>query len=209
MRPSTQTTHRPFLSSPLASVSGNSFHQRQHLAQSAQNRRLETSGKLNTFMTILKGTCPACFACFGELVKHDAFNGCGPAMTVPRDQWIVALKKKFKFVPYTYCYHCGLPQDRGPVRESPDCHRQVSWGKGKICPWADYIYIVLWSIWHRPDLRSTFLAAQNLSQDSTYDDFVEWAIEEDALAGEYFKGLEGFLWFCQQWMSSGRRRDAI
>jgi hypothetical protein len=159
-------------------------------------------------MTILKGSCPTCFACFGVIVKHDTFKGCPLEMTVPNDQWL-AVKGKFKFVPYTYCYNCGMPQDREPVKESPDCHHRVSWGKGIICPWADDIYIVLLSIWNTPNLHSSFLATHNMPHDVSYDHFAEWVTEEDALAGEYFKGLEGFVWFCEQWMALGRRCDAI
>src|ERR1700683_137645 len=40
----------PFTSSPLASVDGNSIHQRQQNALTAQRAQLATSLKLNTFM---------------------------------------------------------------------------------------------------------------------------------------------------------------
>jgi len=177
---------------------------RRQSAIDAQNRRLATSGKLDTFMMILKETCPACFVCFGQLVKHPAFQGCSEQMTIPQTGW-VSLKRQFKFIPYTYCFNCGLPQDRGPIKESPDCHRGLTWGKGIFCPWADYVFIVIWSIWHVSERRATFLSHHNLDGDISYEDFLLWAMEEDALSGEYYKALEGFVWFCEQWMASWRR----
>ena len=196
--------YAPFASSPLVAVSSNSIHQRQEAAISAQQRRMATSAKISTFMSILRGTCPACFACFGKLVNHQVFDGCPLDMNVPRNQWIT-FKRSFRFAAFAYCYYCGLPQDRGSVKESPACHRNLTWGKGVICPWGDYIFIVLWSIWHTENLRLPFLAANQLDQDIVYEDFVDWATEEDAVSGEYYKGLEGFVGFCERWMASGRK----
>jgi len=155
-------------------------------------------------MCILKGTCPACFICFGQLTNHTVFDGCPLEMNVPRDKWI-GFKQSFRFAPYCNCFYCGLPQDRGSVKESPACHRNMTWGKGIICPWVDYGFIALWSIWHSEKLQSPFLATNQLPATTTYEEFVEWATEEDAVSGEYYKGLEGFVGFCEQWIASGRR----
>jgi hypothetical protein len=125
-------------------------------------------------------------------------------MTVPGNQWI-SFKRQFRFERFAYCYYCGMPQDRGSVKESPDCHRQVRWGRGSFCPWSDYVYIVLWCIWHTTGLRASLVQFYGLSEIITYDGFVEWVTEEDQLAGEYYKGLEVFVWFCEAWMSNGRR----
>jgi hypothetical protein len=200
----TNTSYAPFASSPLATASNTTIHQRQQNALNAQNIWLLKSAKLDTFMLILQDTCPACFATSGQLVKHIPFRECPTEMIVPSAGWI-AFKRSFRFVPYTYCFTCGLPQDRGAIKESPDCHRCVSWGKGVICPWADYVFIVIWCIWHTPRLRSKLLTENGLSADITYDDFVEWAKEEDPLEGEYYKALEVFIRFCETWQASWQR----
>jgi hypothetical protein len=69
----TNTSYAPFASSPLATASNTTIHQRQQNALNAQNIRLLKSGKLDTFMLILQDTCPACFATSGQLVKHIPF----------------------------------------------------------------------------------------------------------------------------------------
>jgi hypothetical protein len=184
-------------------TSNNAIQQRQQNSQEAQQRRLATSSRLDMFMPILRDSCPVCFACRGQVVKHTAFRECPPEISVPANEWM-SFKRLFKFDKYTYCYNCGLPQDRGPVKESPQCHRGLRWGKGVFCPWADYVFIVLWCIWNTPSLLSPMLAAFRLPTNITYDDFVGWVTEENSVAGEYYHGLEAFVWFCERWTSSGR-----
>jgi hypothetical protein len=69
-------------------------------------------------------------------------------MTVPSGQWIT-FKHRFKFVPYLYCFNCGLPQDRGSVKESPDCHHNLSWGKGVFYGLTTYIHSSVVHLAHR------------------------------------------------------------
>jgi hypothetical protein len=39
----------------------------------------------------------------------------------------------------------------------------------------------------------------------TLETFIEWVTDENALLGEYYKGLEVFVWFCDRWMETSRR----
>jgi hypothetical protein len=49
------------------------------------------------------------------------------------------------------------------------------------------------------------LENHNASPDMTYEEFVQFITDEDELGGEYYKGLEVFVWYCQGWLSSSRK----
>ena len=138
-------------------------------------------------------------------MQHEAFRGCpDDGFSIPPD-WVSSVKNLFEFKPFTYCWNCGTPQDRRGNNESPDCHRSFKFQKGVICPWADFIYVAIWTLWNHPVHRSTLLRHFGLPSDTDYGRFAKWLILEDALGGRYYNGLELYLWYHQMWLEGGHR----
>jgi hypothetical protein len=165
---------------------------------------LAMSAKLNTFMTRTQGKCGRCFVTTGRLLQHEAFHGCpDDGFSIP-EHWLTSVKDLFKFPKFTYCWNCGSPQDRRGNRESPDCHRTFVFRKGTICPWADFIYVAIWTLWNHSVYRPALLCNFGLPSDTDYDQFSQWLIIEDALQGRYYNGLELYLWFHEQWANGNR-----
>lgn len=193
-----------FPSSQPARSIGAGIHDRVQMVRDFTSRRLQKSARLSTIMTIIQGKCPICFIRLGQLHDHKPWAGCDSSGNIP-NLWL-GLKRSLKFEKFTYCYSCALPQDRGWNREAPECHRSFVFRKGVFCPWADFVYIAIWTLWHDVNKRALMTAKFSLSSDISYEDFASWIGSEEQMAGEYFKGLEVFLWFSEEWLSSGRRR---
>ena len=165
---------------------------------------LRKSAMLDTFMKITEGKCGRCFVTKSELLVHKAFHDCGDDGVNISADWFSSLKSLFSFKEYTYCYNCAVPQDRRGNGEAPDCHRRWPFKRGSICPWADFIYIAIWSLWNHPAYRAQFLEDFGLP-DLNYDDFAQWVIQDDPLSDRYHNGLEMYLWYCQMWLDKGLR----
>jgi len=179
--------------------------QRAEQSQAFAQDRLRKSAALNGFMIKTQGKCGRCFVTSGTLLSHTAFSECpDDGIVIPRD-WISSYKSLFNFEQFAYCWNCGTPQDRRGNKESPDCHRKYTFVKGQHCPWADFIYIVSWSLWHHPVHRPAFLQEFGLRLDTDFDRFSEWVVLEDHLGGKYYNGLELYLWYTQVWLKGGRR----
>lgn len=106
--------------------------------QNASKSRLERTTKLDRFMTGLSETCPV------HLVKRRAkMMGCGSRC----DQEVSAygaFKSRLEFKSWTYCFHCGLPQDRNHNGKQPRCHASYQFKKGgKPCKYVGYIFKVV------------------------------------------------------------------
>lgn len=207
-RPSLRPTPRPIphpltTSLPYSGPTAPNIQQRQQLTLGHMRTRLEKSASLDVYMPMVQGSCPIDFAITGSLKKHQAFSGCSlHASVIPPPGWI-EYKKIFSWKPFSYCYWCGLPQDCNNNGESPDCHRRLIWTKGVPCAFAGFTYIVVWTLWHTPTSRAALIDHFGLPRSMTYQDFCQWATREDD--GEYYKGLEVFLWYCKRWLESGRR----
>ena len=183
---------------------GAGIQNRVQMVRNFTSQRLQKSAHLSTIMLIIKGKCPICFVRSGQLHEHSPWVSCERSGDIP-NLWL-KLKRSFKFEKYAYCYSCALPQDRSWNREAPECHRSFKFGQGIFCPWANFIYIALWTLWHDIDKRAFVITKFSLPPDISYDDFEAWIGTEEQMAGEYFKGLEVFLLFCEDWLSHNRRR---
>jgi hypothetical protein len=118
------------------------------------------------------------------------------------------MKALFKFEKWTHCWNCGTPQDFKGNKEAPDRHRPWKYKKGEHCPWADFIYIAMWSIWNIPVHRDAFFSKLGLASYTEYETFAEWVVLEDALGGKYYNGLEMYMWYCNEWLKLGQRQGS-
>lgn len=196
------------LTSPPTLVVGDQVRARVQRTNDWKQKRLNKSATLDHFMTTFGGKCPVCLVTGSHLVPaHALFDDCSSAAAIPRQGWL-AFKRNFVFEKYSYCYSCGMPQDRNFNGESPACHRTVPWGKGSFCPWSDFICLVLWSTWYSQDIRAEALQSFQLPEDLSFVNFCDWVNAEDKQSGCYYNGLEVFLWFCERWEKNGRRVGA-
>jgi hypothetical protein len=174
------------------------IEERAETIENATALRLEKTERLSFFMSMVKKRCPICFVKKKDLRPHDVQYCDKHAYGWP------SFKKAFKFEQYAYCFNCGLPQDRQRNGEEPDCHRKAG-QYGKNCPWKDFIFIVLFLLWDDVNIRLRFMDYFNLDNRMTFGDFKGWAGTEDSLKGEYYKGLEVFLWYCEEWINEQGR----
>jgi hypothetical protein len=189
---------------PPASGGVVSSLQRAQRARDFKQLRLAKSARLDRFLVLVRDKCPVEFVTSGQLLPHNAFAGCSypEGLRVPMNNYL-PFKRSFRnFEKFAYCWNCGSPQDRSGNQESPDCHRAFKYGRGMVCPWADFTFVAVFCMWHLPHLQAALLEAFALSSEMTYDDFVEWLALEEKEAGEYFKLLEVFLWYCERWHAS-------
>lgn len=154
-------------------------------------------------MSLLRGKCALEFAVHGHIMAHPTpmdFRCIKHGL--PNTSWL-SFKKEFRdaFAPFTYCYRCGLPQ-KSLMAEEPACHADVPKGRG-LCPFSDFIFIVVHCIWHTPATRADMIQNFGLPKALDYNGFIEWAKKENMLAGCYYNALEVFLWFCIRWEKSG------
>jgi hypothetical protein len=182
-----------------------SFVNRAEHARGFDIGRLEKTDQLDRFLEIVKGYCPVHFAAHGELVDHGAgspFYDCpvngqiAPKLT---KEDCKKFRNSFGFAPFTYCFHCGSPQERKFNKEAPKCHKDA--GFGPACPWADFPFTVVLLIWHREDIRKEMMVDFRIEEGTTYSGFQQWCTEEYPNKGEYVKMLEVFLWYCKMHFS--------
>jgi Helicase conserved C-terminal domain len=211
VRPFSQPTSKP----PQASTGrvtarhdhgvGGFINERANRSNESLVGRRQTSNQLDSFLKIVKGRCPVHFAtCGGQLVDRSNLDSSKSHLTscvlnganFPFDDY-KKFKSAFSYERYAYCYYCGLPQDRDRNGEAPRCHKDAGFGRGP-CPWADFPYVVVFSIWHTKGVREEMLAAFQLKGVTAYDEFVAWCTQEHAWNGEFTKMLEVFLWYCRK-----------
>lgn len=195
---STKPNHQPINSSRVPDAV-----QRATATKGWQAERIRKTTNLNHFFSLVEGKCPVCFVCTGALVCHIPFKDCGQTHLPSNFQ---RYRRAFSWKPYTYCHLCGCPQERNFNQEEPDCHveSRVWNGRQKICPWKDFVFIVLHCIWHTSQ-RHNMLQAFGLSQELALDGFLVWADAEDMMDGKYYNGLEVFLWYCEMWTNTHLR----
>jgi hypothetical protein len=179
-------------------------NQRAQRSLNLAGDRLTKSSFLNTCMQRTRDQCGRCFVTSGRLLTHRPFYECpDDGVEIPPD-WLT-LKTLFTFQPFTYCWNCGTPQDRRGNKESPDCHRGWKFERRAECPWANFIYIAMWSLWHDPLHRANFLREFGLQPNMDYVQFEKWVVDEDIQGGKYYNGLEVYMWYSREWLKYGRR----
>ena len=129
-----------------------------------------------------------------------SFSSCLPSGNAEKaftHKHYINFKRSFVYARFTYCYYCGSPQDQNWNGKAPACHKQAGFGS-KPCPWADFPYAVVYSIWHTGQVREKMISNFRLEMAMSYDKFRKWCTEEYSDKGEYTKMLEVFLWYCNE-----------
>lgn len=194
----------PSSNRPKASLSQPDFSGSNQRSQNARQHEAELRAKaieLDRFLTIIKGSCPVEFARDQAIVDchRRLLIDCG-AFDIP-NTWF-QFKKSIKMEKYQYCFRCGTPLGK----MEPVCHRMVEKTMGMVCPWDDYIFVVVHCLWHTPATRLKIIADFRLDQDIDDEEFEVWAGMEEKRCGKFYNCLEVFLWFCRSWSNGARSR---
>jgi len=118
----------------------------------------------------------------------------GKRIFVPHMMGWQDFKKRLNFSKFTYCYRCGLPQDK---LYCPSAHPDLSLGdKGKKkCPLEDFSVLFMWFIWHDENWWTRAVAAfPQLHFSMNAQAFGDWEKAGDSLHS-FYNGLEMVLWF--------------
>lgn len=106
-------------------------------------------------------------------------------------------RRSFKFGKFTYCYRCGVPQDRNRNGEAPMCHASYNFAQKKPCEFEHLVFRAAFCIWQKKELRCEMVAELGVASPiGTQGGFTQWAIAEEREDGKYHNCLEAFLWFC-------------
>jgi hypothetical protein len=179
--------------------------------------RRERSERLSRYLDIVRGSCPIHLVASrrpevhepgGDNIDNDrnkkgSISVCQLQLDSATRKIAFPFKKfldfkhGFRYEPYTYCHYCGSPQDHKGNQEAPASHRQAGYG-GSPCPWSDFPYAVVFSIWHTNQAREEMMAHFQLEGAMSYDEFVAWCRKTEPGKGEYTKMLEVFLWHCEK-----------
>ena len=164
--------------------------------RTAREGRLASTKELDKYMPALKGKCPYHFVLESKLIDDD-FPCC------PQEPKKIGdyrdFKRSFTFERFTYCYSCGLPQDRNRNGEGPICHMDHDFQKPGPCPFGQFIFRTTFCLWQVPALREELVRDFGIQHPlETQEEFTEWAVDEQADQGRYHNCLEAFLWFCRR-----------
>ncbi|KAG0692522.1 hypothetical protein DFH29DRAFT_882371 [Suillus ampliporus] len=169
----------PPSSLPLPNHSGG-FSSRAGRANEAAQSRLGRTARLNR----------------GERVSEEKHRNCEAMRELPMELYR-AFKYEFTFEPYTYCFHCCLPQSRNRNGEGPACHGEFKFEAGNQCPFKGFIFKAVFSMWHREGFRELMIRdIGGGGRLSTFEEFLGWVTQEDRDEGKYNNCVEAFLWFC-------------
>lgn len=174
----------------------------QDVRDAAENRRA-ISARLSNYLEALDGKCIIHFAAWDTLRECTAFY-CDNQLPVADWADYGVFKRAFTFERYTYCFHCGMPNDTPRNNYfQPEAHRSVT---PSDCRWKHLVFKTIFVLWNRSDLfkLELFEAHGNgLGDITTLEDFTEWA-KRDAggnLSTNYYNGLALFVAFCD-WHTS-------
>jgi hypothetical protein len=70
-------------------------------------------------------------------------------------------KRMFTFTPYTYCFQYCLPQSKNFNGKQPACHVSLVYKKGMACPFAGFIFKVVYSMWKQEKFRKLLVCDIN------------------------------------------------
>lgn len=156
---------------------------------------MRKTAELDQYMPIFQGHCPVCFVKRRDLDPHSV-KECPNRHLV--NGWL-DFKRTFVFTNFTYCWKCGIPQDKESNGEGPVAHSNPDFFRN--CPFQDFVAIVLFAILKVPLHRDRMVRQFSLPEDTAYADICRWLSTEDSDAGEYYKGLEVFLWFFAEYLA--------
>lgn len=171
------------------------IQQRVQRVADAREGRQDRILRLDHHMRPLRRACGFCLVRHRRITCHSHMSVCDSIGGFPRN-W-ESLKSLFKYDKFEACHYCGCPQERSHNGEVPACHAQFRYGSKQPCDWDNLPYVIVWSIWHIPEIRRSMLARFNLPATISYSEFGAWIIKADEEAGEFRKLIEVFIWYCE------------
>jgi Helicase conserved C-terminal domain len=174
----------------------------------SDEQKRKKSAQLNNIMPMLREICPVCFVLKGQRVKSLSvgnLEGSGHRPLID-----CGLQGKFKdFVdfrkgiilggPYLYCFPCGMPQSKNGNDLEPKCHSELQvWTKKIPCPWKEKIHAFLFALYYdkaaMKDVLTHFMYTDKEDcGEMALDEWAKWLCTDLTDQGEYWKGLEVFL----------------
>lgn len=176
------------------------FSNRSEDSSNATRARLNRTAELDRYMPLLQGKCPYHFVLEGEL-EVDHFPGCEleAELSSSSSGDFQAFKGSFLFKKFTYCFTCGMPQDKKMNGEGPRCHAAHNWAERKPCKFGSFIFRATFCIWQSEDLRQEMIKGLGVTEPiAEQEEFTEWAKRDLPSEGKYHNCLEVFLWFCRR-----------
>jgi hypothetical protein len=188
---------------------------------------------LSNIMPILQGICPICFIRTGQRVKslpvgeqeglgHRPFYDCGPPLTFTE---YVTFRQGIELrKPYYYCYTCAMPQSKGGNCLEPKCHADWSKDTPRLkmknqgnpasprgrgpCLWSNIIQASVFAMYFdKPafeNLRGHFnFTEKDDLTNMSLDEWRTWLCTDLKDQGEYWKGLEVFLFKMEEYGLTG------
>lgn len=182
------STFKRVIQPPPSSLPTNpvSFLSRAARKNGAIKSRLDRTFRLNKYMTFLRDKCGFHFGWHGQVTPNHG-NACDVADNIDCEEY-TAYRRSFHFAPYTYCFHCCLPQERKFNGEQPSCHAGYA-GKER-CPFHGFIFKAVFALWCRGGLRGLY-------DGDSLPEFIDWVNKEDAEQGAYINCVEAFDWYCK------------
>jgi Helicase conserved C-terminal domain len=190
----------------------------------SENEKREKSARLSNLMPILQGICPICFILTGTKVKslpigdqeglgHQPFRDCG--LPVDFDDFTKFRNKIVLRTPYFYCFTCAMPQNKDGNRLEPKIHSDWSDNvrRSKVkhadsetsgsCPWSNIIQACVYAMFFHPTTMEALVPCFNYTdkdnwEEMTLDEWCKWLCNDLFEEGEYWKGLEVFLFMMAQ-----------
>jgi hypothetical protein len=154
--------------------------------------------EMSAMIRYLYHKCFVCWARFGNnmVIKmgHKHFIDCVSASKpLLRDgyHWL-KYKQRIKetFAPFSYCHHCGMPQEPN----MPSNHPRFQAGKKTRCPLDDMIFVLGWFVWIEKDVfKEACKSFPALQMNMSTEEFTHWStLEEDR--DKFYNALELVLW---------------
>jgi Helicase conserved C-terminal domain len=154
--------------------------------------------EMTAMIRYLYHKCAVCWARFGHnnviMMHHKHFISCvGVGKPLLREgyHWI-KYKQEIKqtFAPYSYCHHCGMPQEPN----MPVNHPRFQTGKKTQCPLHDMVFVLGWFVWVEKEVfKDACKSFPTLRENMSVEEFTHWStLEEDN--DKFYNTLELVLW---------------
>lgn len=174
----------------------------QDVRDATENRQA-ISARLSNYLDTLRGKCITHFAAWDTLADC-ASHFCDYEFPVADWTDYPGFKLAFEFERFTYCFHCGTPNDTQRHNYfQPAAHLNM---RPSECAWKHLVFKTIFILWGRSDtLKAELFDAHGhgLNDITTLEEFAQWAVEDvrGNLSPNYYNGLSLFVSFCD-WHAS-------
>lgn len=161
--------------------------------KAAGDARMTLTAAINDLFPQLLESCPIHFAVKGT------FETCSDRCDLIDMSTYSLFRNAFTFKRFTYCFACGVPNDKRRDHYYAPAFHHVDWYKSKgACPYAHYMFKVIYALWFQDELRPVFCHELGIDA-SNEEEFTEWAVQDhdDLTDTTYFNGMTLMLWYCR------------